>query len=63
MDSYIVRIYRRDPKNPKKTVGVVERAEGEGKRAFHDLEELMSVLALPGPDQRRSGSRKKGKGK
>ena len=63
MDSYVVRIYRRDPKDPRKSVGVVEQAEGKGERAFHNLEELIGILALTVPGQGRPERKKKGKGK
>ena len=52
MDSYVVRIYRRDSKDPRGLVGVVQRAEVAGEQAFHDAEELMGILASPGPRQR-----------
>lgn len=42
MDGYVVRIYRRDPKDLLGLAGVVERARPEGEQAFHDLEELMA---------------------
>ena len=58
MDSFVVRIYGRDPKGPHKSVGVVEWAEREGERAFHDLNELIDILASPGPKR---GSPKSGK--
>ena len=48
MDSYVVRIYRRDPKDPRGLVGVVERAGAEGEQTFHDLTELMAILASTG---------------
>lgn len=44
MDNYVVRIYRRDTKNPGLLVGVVEEAGVEGKRAFHNLDELWAIL-------------------
>jgi hypothetical protein len=62
MDSYVVRIYRRDQKDPHKSVGVVERAEGEGEQAFHDLEELMAILASPKSYSGNPENRQKGKG-
>ena len=59
MDSYVVRIYRRDPENPRKSVGVVERAEGEGEQAFHSLDELMSILQSQGSSPGASKVKKK----
>ena len=51
MDCYVVRIYRRDPKDPGGVVGVVERAGAEGERTFHDLTELMAILASTGTNR------------
>jgi hypothetical protein len=48
MESYVVRIYRRDPKNRRKLAGVVEQAGASGEQAFHDLKELMAILASAG---------------
>ncbi len=47
MQSYIVRIYRWGRKRPGRLVGVVEEAEGAGKRAFGSLDELWQILAGP----------------
>lgn len=44
MESYVVRIYRRDPKEPRRLVGVVEQAGAEGEQAFRDLDELLALL-------------------
>ena len=49
MDSYIVRIYRRDAKDPYKAAGVAEHAERNGERAIYDLKELIDILALHEP--------------
>ena len=57
MDSYVVRIYRRDPKDPQRMAGVVERAEVNGEQAFHDLGELMGILA----DSKGRSSNRKGR--
>jgi hypothetical protein len=47
MDSFVVRIYRRNPKEPRNLAGVVERAGVEGERAFRDLDELLAILTSP----------------
>lgn len=44
MDSYIIRIYRRDAKNPAKIAGQVELVEREVTRCFGGVEELMEIL-------------------
>lgn len=45
MDSYIVRIYRRQTKNPYEIVGVVEDVELEETMAFKSVDELWEILA------------------
>lgn len=47
MDSYIVRMYRRDADNPENLVGLVETVGEEEKRAFHSLSELTAILSEP----------------
>lgn len=49
MESYIVRIYRRDKNNPNGLVGIVEETSLGGKRPFHDLEELGRILRQEAP--------------
>ena len=44
MDSYVVRIYRRDAEKPMKIAGQVEFVEPEETRSFVDAEELMEIL-------------------
>jgi hypothetical protein len=44
-DRYVVRIYRRDPEDDHKLMGLVEFMDGSGTRKpFADLHELASVL-------------------
>ncbi len=50
MDSYIVRLYRRDADNPENLVGLVETVGEEGKRPFHTTGELTAILSEPRPD-------------
>ncbi|MBI5197940.1 MAG: hypothetical protein HZA19_04955 [Nitrospirae bacterium] len=47
MDSYVVRLYRRDPKDLQSLAGVVERAGAKGQKAFRDLGGLMAILTGP----------------
>lgn len=49
MDSYIVRMYRRDAENPEELVGLVEIVGDDGKLPFHNMSELMAILAEPHP--------------
>jgi hypothetical protein len=43
--SYIVRIYRRDPKNPRIVAGTVEEVGIEGKKGFGSFDELRGILS------------------
>lgn len=45
-DSYIVRIYRRDPKNPRLVAGTVEEVGIEGKKGFGNFDELRGILSV-----------------
>ena len=45
-DSYIVRIYRRDPKNPRIVAGTVEEVGVEGKKGFGSFDELRGILSV-----------------
>jgi hypothetical protein len=48
MDTFIVRLYRRQPSSPQEAVGTVERV-GSGERSgFADREELLEHLLAPG---------------
>ncbi|MFQ5736465.1 MAG: hypothetical protein ACE5GY_06330 [Thermodesulfobacteriota bacterium] len=49
MDTYIVRIYRREGNGTAGLAGVVEEAGAEGVRVFHTMEELSEII------MRRSG--------
>ena len=44
MNSYLVRIYRKEDNNPRMLVGVVEEPGVKEKRAFHNLQELWDIL-------------------
>jgi hypothetical protein len=44
MHSYIVRIYREEPDNPRKLVGIVEEVGKKGRLAFTTLDELWEIL-------------------
>ena len=58
-DDYIIRIYRRGPKNRRMVVGTVEQVGGTVKMSFTDFEELRSILGIPRgrpPRKARSGN-------
>ena len=44
MDTYVIRIYRRDEHDPRILVGVVEEVGVEGNKAFGNLDELWLIL-------------------
>ena len=44
MDTYVIRIYRRDENDPRILVGVVEEVGVDGNRAFGNLDELWFIL-------------------
>jgi hypothetical protein len=45
MDSYVVRIYRRNSSSLQNIVGLVELVEVNQERAFTNFEELRAILA------------------
>ncbi|MDD2732815.1 MAG: hypothetical protein PHF56_02650 [Desulfuromonadaceae bacterium] len=57
MESYIVRIYRRDPKDSRKIAGQVEIIEEEVKRTFGSREELWGIL---NPEKKMKGGKESG---
>lgn len=44
MESYIVRIYRRDQKRSTKVEGVVEKVSTQQRTVFHNLRDLMAIV-------------------
>jgi len=44
MDSYVIRIYRRNSSSPQNLVGLVELVEINQERAFTNFEELQAIL-------------------
>ena len=47
MDTYIVRIYRRDCAEADNIVGVVEIVEANAKETFKNIVELMKIISKP----------------
>jgi len=47
MDSYIIRIYRRNRDDPNRVTGVVEWSETREKRSFQGSDELLRILCGP----------------
>ena len=58
MDSYQVRIYRKNPNNPRMLVGIVQEVGAEEKKVFSNLDELWSIL---NPEKKAPLNQKKGK--
>jgi len=57
LESYIVRIYRRDHNKPVEIAGIAESIEAEKKQAFKNMDELSRILC--GPEKKTSRKRKK----
>lgn len=47
MESYVIRIYRRDENEPQRVVGLVEYPENGITERFGHLAELMKILLSP----------------
>ena len=60
MESYIVRIYRRDASEPGRMDGVVEGVPAGEQTAFHDMAALWQILAAS-PRQRARARKKAAK--
>jgi hypothetical protein len=59
MESYIIRIYRRDEDAPYNIIGLVEDVELQEKKPFHNTGELAEILINPHPDPLPRGEREK----
>ncbi len=57
MDTYVIRIYRRDEKNPGKAAGQVEFVERGLVKSFTCVDELVEILGLK--ERRAPGNRSK----
>ncbi len=44
LDSYVIRIYRRNSEDPQQVVGLVEIISSEEKKAFRTFDELREIL-------------------
>ena len=47
MESYVVRIYRRQKAQPEKVVGLVEHPEDGSTERFSGMSELVNILLTP----------------
>ncbi len=59
MESYIVRIYRRDDKHPDKIAGLVVFAGSQEQKSFGNYQELWDILSVSGAEKP-PGSKKAG---
>jgi hypothetical protein len=50
MESYVVRVYRRDAKDSEKLAGLVELTDREEEKPFVSFAELWKILSSPGQD-------------
>ena len=48
-ESFVVRIYRRDPRLPGRIIGTVERVADGSEVKFNGLRELERILTPQGP--------------
>ncbi len=53
MESYIVRVYRRDEKDPENIVGMVEVVKTGAVKKFADRSELCDVICQRSKEKRR----------
>ncbi|MEW6684208.1 MAG: hypothetical protein AB1451_15025 [Nitrospirota bacterium] len=47
MESYIIRIYRRDANQTTRVEGIVEHVGTQQHHAFHSMQELVEALSAP----------------
>ena len=58
-DTYIVRVYRYTPDNPRAIIGVVETIGNQGRESFTNLDELWEILnEKRGKAAKKQGERK-----
>ena len=58
MDSYLVRIYRREKDNPEAIVGTIEEIGAKKIQSFKNLSELSKVITVPKKRRRRTTKKK-----
>ena len=52
MESYVIRIYRRDEQNPHNIIGLVEDVEAGGTRPFHNTGDIANILTGEGKNNK-----------
>ncbi len=58
MDSYLVRIYRREKDNPEAIVGTIEKIGAQEIQSFKNLSELSRIITTPKKRKRRTTKKK-----
>ena len=58
MDSYLIRIYRREKDNPEAIVGTIEEIGAQETYTFKNLSELSKVITVPKKRRRRTAKKK-----
>ena len=58
MDSYLVRIYRREKDNPEAIVGTIEEIGAKKIQSFKNLSELSRIITTPKKRKRRTTKKK-----
>jgi len=53
MDSYLIRIYRRNKENPKAIVGIIEEIGADRKEPFKNISELCDIIVQQRSDKDR----------
>ena len=64
MDSYLIRIYRREKNNSESIVGIIEEIGSKEKHSFKNMSELGKIICLAdkkslGKKQTKSSKKKK----
>lgn len=63
MDTYIIRVYRRNPEDLRELVGMVEVVENQKKQPFRSYEELWGIMASEYAGAKKQCKKKKKEGK
>ena len=59
MESYILRIYRRDKDEPQNIIGTIEDVDVGGTRPFHNTDDIASILTGDGKNRKNKIGREK----
>lgn len=59
MDSYIIRVYRRDLKDPNVLTGIIEIVSRQEKQPFRSYGELWQIMAADNEEMQREDKKKK----